>query len=176
MKTMKIPKGMNETEVVNTILKISKKLAHRYTFTSYEVEDIEQEAFLIGIAGLSKYDQGRPLENFMYVHINNRLKTFKRDNYYRLEHGAAEKIQKSKKDILEPLDIHELYHIATGDTISEDAELSEVLERIDEELPSNMRSDYLKLKNNATLSKSRKAKVMGFIESILEGGEDVQEG
>ena len=168
---MKIPKGMNETEVVNTILKISKKLAHKYTFASYEVEDIEQEAFLIGIAGLSKYDQGRPLENFMYVHINNRLKTFKRDNYYRLEHGAAEKIQKSKKDILEPLDIHELYHIATGDTISEDEELSEVLERIDEELPSNMRSDYLKLKNNATLPKSRKAKVISFIQDIIERDE-----
>lgn len=168
---MKIPKGMNETEVVETILKISKKLAHKYTFASYEVEDIEQEAFLIGIAGLSKYDQERPLENFMYVHINNRLKTFKRDNYYRLEHGAAEKIQKSKKDILEPLDIHELYHIATGDSISEDAELSEVLERIDEELPSSMRSDYLKLKNNATLPKSRKAKVVSFIQDILERNE-----
>ena len=168
---MKIPKGMNETEVVNTILKISKKLAHKYTFASYEAEDIEQEAFLIGITGLSKYDQSRPLENFMYVHINNRLKTFKRDNYYRLEHGAAEKIQKSKKDILDPLDIHELYHIATGDTISEDAELSEVLERIDEELPSNMRSDYLKLKNNATLPKSRKAKVISFIQDIIERDE-----
>ena len=165
---MKIPKGMNETEVVNTILKISKKLAHKYTFASYEAEDIEQEAFLIGITGLSKYDQSRPLENFMYVHINNRLKTFKRDNYYRLEHGAAEKIQKTKKDILEPLDIQELYHIATGDNISEDAQISEILEKIDNELPSNMRSDYLKLKNNATLSKSRKAKVVEFIQDIIE--------
>ena len=169
---MKIPKGMNETEVIETILKISKKLAHKYTFASYEVEDIEQEAFLIGIAGLDKYDQVRPLDNFMYVHINNRLKTFKRDNYYRLEHGAAEKIQKTKKDILEPLDIQELYHIATGDTISEDAELSELLQIIDDNLPSNMRSDYLKLKNNAPLSKSRKSKVVAFIQSIVAESEN----
>lgn len=168
---MKIPKGMNETEVIETILKISKKLAHKYTFASYEVEDIEQEAFLIGIAGLDKYDQVRPLDNFMYVHINNRLKTFKRDNYYRLEHGAAEKIQKSKKDILEPLDIQELYHIATGDTISEDAEISEILQRIDDRLPSSMRGDYLKLKNNSSLPKSRKAKVVSFIQDIIEEGE-----
>jgi DNA-directed RNA polymerase specialized sigma24 family protein len=163
---------MNETEVIETILKISKKLAHKYTFASYEVEDIEQEAFLIGIAGLDKYDHVRPLDNFMYVHINNRLKTFKRDNYYRLEHGAAEKIQKTKKDILEPLDIQELYHIATGDTISEDAELSELLQIIDDNLPSNMRSDYLKLKNNAPLSKSRKSKVVAFIQSIVEESEN----
>jgi len=169
---MNIPKGMKETEVVDTILKISKKLAHKYTFASYETEDIEQEAFLIGIMGLGKYDQSRPLENFMYVHINNRLKTFKRDNYYRLEHGAAEKIQKTKKDILEPLDIHELYHVATGDTISEDVQLVEILQIIDDNLPSSMRSDYLKLKNNAPLSKSRKAKVVTFIQKILEGEED----
>lgn len=169
---MKIPKGMKENEVVDTILKISKKLSHKYTFASYEAEDIEQEAFLIGIMGLEKYDQSRPLENFMYVHINNRLKTFKRDNYYRLEHGAAEKIQKTKKDILEPLDIHELYHVATGDTISEDVQLTEILQIIDDNLPSNMRSDYLKLKNNASLSKSRKAKVVTFIQNILEGDQD----
>jgi spore coat protein CotF len=46
MKTMKIPRGMDEQKVIDTILKISKKLAHKYTFASYEVEDIEQEAFL----------------------------------------------------------------------------------------------------------------------------------
>ena len=73
MKTMKIPKGMDEQKVVDTILKISKKLAHKYTFASYEVEDIEQEAFLIGLAGLEKYDKARPLENFMYVHMVARV-------------------------------------------------------------------------------------------------------
>jgi len=167
---------MSEQEVVDTILKIAKKIAHKYTFASYEVEDIEQEAFLIGVSGLNKYDQERPLENFMYVHINNRLKTFKRDNYYRLEHGAAEKIQKSKKDILEPLDIHELYHIATGDTISEDVQISEILDKIDEKLPSSMRSDYLKLKNNASLPKNRKSKIIAFIQEIVDGETSDEEG
>jgi hypothetical protein len=34
-----------------------------------------------------------------------------------------------------------------------------------------MRSDYLKLKNNATLPKSRKAKVISFIQDIIERDE-----
>ena len=172
---MKIPKGMDEKEVVDTILKIAKKLAHKYTFASYEIEDIEQEAFLIGIAGLDKYDQSRPLDNFMYVHINNRLKTFKRDNYYRLEHGAAERIQKSKKGILEPLDIHGLYNIATDGDISQDVQLLEMLENIDDKLPSDMRADYLKLKNGTPLPKNRRAKVIALIQDIIDG-ESYEEG
>ena len=61
-------------------------------------EDIEQEAFIIGAKAIDDYD-GRSLENFLYVHLNNRLKNFKRDNYYRLEHGAAQKIQKRPRKI-----------------------------------------------------------------------------
>ena len=49
---MKIPDNLDEEYVINTISKIAKKLAPRYTFACYEVEDIEQEAFLIGLSGL----------------------------------------------------------------------------------------------------------------------------
>ena len=86
---MQVPDGVDEEDAYNTIMKVAKRLAPKYVFATYEVEDIEQEAFLIGIAGLAKYDKSRPLENFMYIHINNRLKTFKRDNYYRQDHGTA---------------------------------------------------------------------------------------
>jgi hypothetical protein len=58
---------------------------------------------------MKDYDSSRSLENFLYIHLNNRLKNFKRDNYYRYEVGAAHKIQETKKSILEPIDIHELF-------------------------------------------------------------------
>ena len=48
---MKIPQGLTEDEVVGVITKIARRLAPKFTFASYDVEDIEQEAFLIGIAG-----------------------------------------------------------------------------------------------------------------------------
>jgi DNA-directed RNA polymerase specialized sigma24 family protein len=65
---MKLPEGLDEDFVSATIMKIAKRLAPKYVFSGYDVEDIEQEAFLIGIAGLDKYDTSRPLENFMYTH------------------------------------------------------------------------------------------------------------
>ncbi len=173
---MKIPKGINEAEAVEVIMKIAKRLAPKYVFASYDVEDIQQEAFLIGIAGLEKYDQKRPLENFMYTHINNRLKTFKRDNYYRLDYGtAAQKIQDRKKSLLEPVDIDAIYSVYTNEQSTSNAQIHETLELIDKRLPAHLRRDYLKLQSNSPLPKGRKAIVIEAIERIISG-DDYEEG
>jgi DNA-directed RNA polymerase specialized sigma24 family protein len=166
---MKIPDNLDEEYVINTISKIAKKLAPKYTFACYEVEDIEQEAFLIGLSGLEKYDESRPLENFMYIHIGNRLKTFKRDNYYRLDYGNAQKIQDRKKSLLEPIDITALYSICTQDNISNEAQISEILNKIDEKLPPQYRRDYIKLRTNSSLPKGRKAEIIRVIDGIING-------
>ena len=167
---MKTPKGMNEQEVVDTILKISKRLAPKYVFSGYDIEDIEQEAFLIGMKGLDKYDPSRPLVNFMYTHVNNRLKTFKRDNYYRLDYGSgAQKIQDQKKSLLEPLSIDSIYGICYADSIVSDLHINELLDLIDRKLPSSLRRDYLKLQCNAPLPKGRKAHIIEIIQKIING-------
>jgi DNA-directed RNA polymerase specialized sigma24 family protein len=151
-------------------------------FTSYEAEDIEQEAFIIAARALKDYDSSRSLDNFLYVHLNNRLKNFKRDNYYRYESegAAAYKIQESKKNLLDPIDINELFHIATKDNIAQNAYISELLLLVDENLPANMRADYLKIKNKGKISKSRRAGVMKKIQEIIneyeEGDSDNEKG
>lgn len=170
---MKTPEGMTEDEVVQTITKIARRLAPKYVFSGYEADDIEQEAFIIGVAGLEKYDpeQGR-LENFLYRHINNRLKTFKRDNYYRMDYGtSAQKIQDRKKSLIEPVSLESVYNICYTDSTTDDAHLSEVLELIDQKLPSHLRRDYLKLQSNSSLPKGRKAHIIEVIESIINGDE-----
>ena len=173
---MQIPKGINEGDAVEVIMKIARRLAPKYVFASYDVEDIQQEAFLIGVAGLEKYDQTRPLENFMYTHINNRLKTFKRDNYYRLDYGtAAQKIQDRKKNLLEPVDIDSIYGVYTNEQSTNNAQIHEVLELIDQKLPAHLRRDYLKLQSNSPLPKGRKAVVIEAIERIVNG-DDYEEG
>ena len=43
---MMIPEGLNEQTVVDVITKISRRLAPKFVFAGYEVEDIQQEAFL----------------------------------------------------------------------------------------------------------------------------------
>ena len=91
---------MTEEQVVSTISKISSRLASKYTFPNYEADDISQEAFIIGMEALDRYDGVRPLENFLSIHIKNRLNNFKRDNYYRQDEGKAEEIQQGKKKLL----------------------------------------------------------------------------
>ena len=164
---MKIPSNLSENEVVGIIAKVCKKLAPKYIFASYEVEDIEQEAFLMGVEALERYDCNKPLENFMYAHINNRLKNFKRDNYYRFDYGNAQKIQDRKKSILEPVDIAALYSVCTDDETVDNAHLAEILDLIDRKLPSSLRGDYLKLRTNSPLPKGRKAIVIEAIENII---------
>ena len=172
LKRMKIPKNLSEQQVLDTINKIARKLAPKYVFASYDVDDIQQEAFLMGIEALDRYDTSKPLENFLYTHINNRLKNFKRDNYYRFDHGNAQKIQDRKRNLLEPIDIQSLYSIATQDNTVDQAHLDETLDLIDSKLPAHLRSDYLKLRSNSSLPKSRKANVIEVIKRIIEGDYD----
>ena len=166
---MRIPQNLSEQEVIETITKVARKLAPKYVFASYEVEDIEQEAFLMGVEGLNRYDTNKPLENFMYTHVNNRLKNFKRDNYYRFDYGNAQKIQDRKKSILEPADITALYCVSVDDETVDNAHLSEMLDLIDRTLPADLRSDYLKLRTNSPLPKGRKAIIIQAIEDIING-------
>ncbi len=110
----------------------------------------------------------------MYTHINNRLKTFKRDNYYRLDYGTeAQKIQDRKKRLLEPVSIEAVYTIYSTDQTINNAQMKEVLDLIDRKLPSHLRRDYLKLQSNSSLPKSRKAHIIQVIEHIING-EDVE--
>jgi DNA-directed RNA polymerase specialized sigma24 family protein len=173
---MKIPKGMSESEVLEVINRIADRYAYKFRFGYFEAEDIRQEAFLIAYTGLAHYDKSRSLENFLYIHLSNRLKNFKRDNYYRYEVGDAQRMQNTKKSILEPIDIHELFHIATGSDIEDEAHISEIHDLIDEKLPANMRSDYLKLKNKGKLTKSRKNKIIKKLQEIIDGEIQDEEG
>ena len=166
---MEIPEGLDKELVIETITSIAKKISHKYVFASYQADDIEQEAFLMGIEGLKRYDSSKPLENFMYAHINNRLKNFKRDNYYRFDYGNAQKIQERKKSILEPMDIAALYSVSTEDETLSNAHITETLELIDRRLPSDLRGDYLRLQTNSSLPKGRKAIVIQAIEDIING-------
>ena len=159
---------MTQEEVCDTITKVARRLAPKFTFGPYETEDIFQEAFIIGIEGLDKYDEARPLSNFMFTHISNRLKNFKRDNYYRLDIGAAQNIQARKKNINEPIDINSIHSICTADTTTDDAHISEILKIIDQKLPAEYRRDYLKLKANSPMPKSRKALILKVLKEILE--------
>lgn len=74
---------ISEAELLSTIDTISKKLAYKFKFGYHELEDMKQQISIFALEGLQNYDYQRPLENFLWTHVRNRLFNFKRDNYQR---------------------------------------------------------------------------------------------
>ena len=67
------PHDLKESEVILALTKAINLLAPSFTFGYYDIEDIKQEAYIFGLESLARYDRSRPIENFLYSHIKNRL-------------------------------------------------------------------------------------------------------
>jgi DNA-directed RNA polymerase specialized sigma24 family protein len=78
-KKIKVP----ESELLAVIEVISKKLAYKFKFGYHEYEDMKQQITVFALQGMENYDGIRPLENFLWTHVRNRLFNYKRDNYQR---------------------------------------------------------------------------------------------
>tara|TARA_R110000824_G_scaffold160810_1_gene335748 strand:+ start:857 stop:1372 length:516 start_codon:yes stop_codon:yes gene_type:complete len=171
---MKVPSNMTEEEVISIIKKVATRLAPKFTFAFFETEDIEQEAYLMAVEALERYEESRPLENFLFAHIGNRLKNFKRDNYYRFDYGKAEKIQTTKKRILEPAILDDSACIAKEDSIADDIYIKNMQAKIDRSLSAHLRSDYLRMKEGEVVTKQRRAEIETEIKNIM--GAEYEEG
>lgn len=161
---------------LDIILKVCKRLAPKFTFGYYDVGDVEQEAFIIALEGLKEYDGRRPLENFLSVHVRNRLINFKRDNYCRpSSDGDSEQVKRKremKKFLMEPLNLHNIQderesNMRASYDLVEDLEYDEVLSLIDRHLPGELRPDYLRMRDGVTVPKHRRQKVYNAITEIL---------
>ena len=82
-KKTKLPNGVSEQEFLTVLENISKRLGHKFKFGYHSYEDMKQQAAIFALEGLEKYDNKRPLENFLWTHVRNRLFNYKRDNYQR---------------------------------------------------------------------------------------------
>lgn len=83
MKKPKLPHNVTEEEFLNVLNNISKRLAYKFKFGYHSFDDMKQQAAIFALEGLEKYDNKRPLENFLWTHVRNRLFNYKRDNYQR---------------------------------------------------------------------------------------------
>jgi hypothetical protein len=81
-KTKKTPK-VDEDEFLKIIDIIAKKLAYKFKFGYHDFDDMKQQISIFALEGLKNYDHKRPLENFLWTHVRNRLFNYKRDNYQR---------------------------------------------------------------------------------------------
>jgi len=180
---------MNQNEI-DIIQKVSRSLSSKFTFGYYDKEDIEQEAFLIGMEGLNKFDpsNGASLESFLYTHIGNRLKNFIRNKFVRRDHKCKHCNNENvecpfcqrrewrfavKRHLMEPIDIDRV----NGDNESNmytvcnplnRMELNEILRIIDEHLDIQLRADYLRMLEGLYVQKSKREIIESQILEILE--------
>ena len=163
---MKIPRGMTEQEVVDQINKVCDRIAPKYTFYGYTVDDIKQESFMICMDALKRYDENRPLENFLSVNLSNRLKNFVRDNHF-ISTDNNERVK-----IVQPAQLEFENNIVDGSnsfTMSyDDIELKDISRLINEYIPAFMRMDYLRMINDVYITKQRKEEIIDTILEILE--------
>ena len=170
---MKVPKGMTQQEVTETIENICNRYAHKFQFAFYTPDDIRQEAFIIAMEALDRYDSSRPLENFLAVHVKNRLNNFKRDKYYRQKKDQNDPLNNAKKFLMEPLDISNIQdenesrmreEIDLIEKISEE----EMFNLINENLDIDLRADYLRIMDDVYVPKPRREVIFSEIRMILK--------
>jgi hypothetical protein len=82
---MNLPHSVTEEEFVDTVDGIANRLCDKFKFGYFSREDIKQECFTLALEVLDKYDPERPLANFLWCHLHNRLCNLKRNKYFRLE-------------------------------------------------------------------------------------------
>lgn len=164
---MIVPDGMTEDQVINIISKVARRFANRYRFASYEYEDIFQEAFILGMEALPKYDADRPLENFLAVTIPNRLKNFKRKIL-----GRPEDTNNNRELIISPLSmdvVQDEEESNMWDKIDflDDLQVDDIFRIIDINLPVDYRADFLRMKQGISIPKPRREKIELLIVEIL---------
>lgn len=158
---MKFPKNMTESEVMQKIQHVVDRISPKYTFYSYDLDDIKQEAYIICIEALERYDEVRPLENFLAVNLSNRLKNLIRDNYFNSK-------DQEKKKVVRP------QNISQDDNIIKDIDIDLIIDakliesKVENELPAHFRSDYLKFINGIYLSKKKKTDLINVLKNIVE--------
>jgi len=162
---MKIPANMTEQQVIDQIEKVCNRIAPKYTFYGYTADDLKQESFIICMEALHRYDESRPLENFLSVNLSNRLKNFVRDNHF----YAGDNEERIK--LMQPAQLEYENNIVDVNnpytTSYEDIELRDMAKLINEHMPAHIRMDYLKMINDVYITKQKKEDIIGIILEIL---------
>jgi hypothetical protein len=193
-----MPKDMTEQQLVHTINNIANRLASKFKFGYHEIEDMKQQARLFAWEGLKNYDGIRPLENFLWTHVRNRLYNFKRNNFGRPDKPCDicpffdRGFTNSQGYGCKAYDNHEECDLYMGwtnrntakrnlmntaqldlevkgkDHIEDIIDKKYIFHLIDQALPVQYREDWIRLINDLKLPKARKELVINLILNILK--------
>tara|TARA_Y100000004_G_scaffold192093_1_gene252037 strand:- start:147 stop:671 length:525 start_codon:yes stop_codon:yes gene_type:complete len=171
---MNVPKGMTEQQVIDQIEVVINRIAPRYTFYGYTIDDIKQESFIICLEALNRYDGIRPLENFLSVNLSNRLKTFVRDNFFT---GTS---NEDRKKVFQPAQLEYEDKILDeqnkfGNSYDK-MDLQDMVKLVDQYIPASIRMDYLKMTNDIYVAKQRREEIIETIKELLKEHGHYEEG
>lgn len=191
-------KKITEQEFVRVLDIISKKLIYKFKFGYHEIEDMKQQAAIFALQGLENYDNTRPLENFLWTHVRNRLFNFKRDNYFRPDNVCETcpffdpKYKKSSNQCSKfknknECDIYSQWNErnkvkknlmqpgniddnnhTNSNDILDNISNSEIIDIIEKEIDTKFRETYLKLKGGAKVSKQELSKLQTHLQEIIK--------
>lgn len=193
-----LPNNVDENEFLRVLDNISKRLGHKFKFGYHDFDDMKQQAAIFAMEGLEKYDNSRPLENFLWTHVRNRLFNYKRNNYQRPDkpcftcpffdktyqcskNQCSKYLDKSecelysswsnrneaKKNIMQPGYIeHDPQHSASHFTSL--IQNQEIIKFLDENITSEYREIYLKLKHGSKIPKQQLLKLQNHIKELME--------
>jgi len=196
-----LPNGVTEDEFLIVLDNISKRLGYKFRFGYHDFDDMKQQAAIFAMEGLQKYDRSRPLENFLWTHVRNRLFNFKRNNYQRPDkpcitcplfdknyacstnqcskylnkddcapYAAWANRNEAKKNIMQPSHIDQDLSIPNLQ-ISDSTNFiqnKEIISFLDENIQSEFRESYLKLKHGTNIPKQQLIKLQKHIAQLME--------
>tara|TARA_R100000152_G_C6774559_1_gene202408 strand:- start:1044 stop:1538 length:495 start_codon:yes stop_codon:yes gene_type:complete len=156
------------SEQQEIILKVIDRIAPKYIFGYYDLDDIKQESYIICLEVLSKYDKKRPFENFISHHLSNRLKTLIRDKYSRsnIESEKHEQLNRSKKNLMD-LQTSEGHCNAYEDDIIGRLSNDEAIDILMQELSPSMRNNFYRLANGVSIQSAKRQALFDKIKEIL---------
>jgi hypothetical protein len=198
-KKKKIDNKVSEEDFLRVLDNIGKRLAHKFRFGYHDIEDMKQQAAIFALEGLEKYDNTRPLENFLWTHVRNRLFNYKRNNYQRPDipclscplydpNYKVSKNQCSKYANKDDCDLYSTwatrniakknimqpsyieYDISNNKNFDSKMQNNEIIKLLDENIEPEFRESYLRLKHGEKIPKQQLKKLQSHIELII--GED----
>jgi hypothetical protein len=192
-----VPPGLTEAEVLKLILDLARELSPRLSFPGMPSDDLAQEMFLMCQEALPRFDNrlvdGRPhlaLYRFLKDHCRRRTVNLKRNLYHRTDVPCVAYGQNEPHEPTELCRRHErwrttnakkaaLFRAAAAEEepaervdpvdFTEDVALREVLTRIDDRLPVELRAAYLRLRAGQSVPTALRREVEEAVREILEG-------
>jgi DNA-directed RNA polymerase specialized sigma24 family protein len=174
---MRLPEGISEAEFLKIAESISNKLSSNIVFGYNSREDIRQEVYGFCIEGLGSYDESRgKLKTYLYLYAKRQLLNLKRDTFER-KYSQCKHCEDGTCKLCFEREMREenkkaLFNGATDgsvQTTEDDIASKELFDRIDTQLPTNLRATYLKVLAKHPVSQTKKQELRDAIKEILYG-------